>query len=212
MAVGRNRMPLFGPKSGRFYERFVAIGQIVDESSVLLVDALKQGLSERKETLKALQVLERAADSEVRELVTEAARSFVTPFDRDDMMWLARTLDEVVDQIEGSVDQMQLYGCELFPPDFTELGRILREAASNTAEALERLKQQKKLGAYLERVNQLERDGDYVYRRLQTLLFAGTYQPLDVMKFTNIADGIEEALDSLEDVIHLLEMILAESS
>lgn len=205
-------MPLFAPKSGRFYERFAAIGAIIDESAGLLVDALRQGLLERKETLKALQILERAADSEVRELVNEAAQSFVTPFDRDDMMWLARTLDEVVDQIEGSVDQMQLYGCEAFPPDFTELGRILREAASNTAEALERLKQQKKLGAYLERVNQLERDGDYVYRRLQTLLFAGTYQPLDVMKFTNIADGIEKALDSLEDVIHLLEMILAEGA
>lgn len=205
-------MPLFAPKSGRFYERFASIGHIVDESSQILVSAIAADLLERKEMLKALQKLERAADHEVRDLVTEAARSFVTPFDRDDMMWLARTLDEVVDQIEGSVDQMQLYGCDTLPPDITEMGRILKEAAHATAEALELLKKQKKLGAYIDRVNELERDGDYVYRRLQTLLFAGSYEPLDVMKYTNIADGIEKALDSLEDVIHLLEMIVSEGS
>ena len=205
-------MPLFAPKSGQFYERFSAIGQIVDESAQLLVNAIAADLLERKEVLKALQTLERTADHQVRELVTEAARSFVTPFDRNDMMWLARTLDEVVDQIEGSVDQMQLYGCDTLPPEITEMARILREAGRATAEALDLLKKQKKMGIYIDRVNELERDGDYVYRRLQTLLFSGAYEPLDVMKYNQIAYGIEKALDSLEDVIHLLEMIVSEGS
>ena len=68
------------------------------------------------------------------------------------------------------------------------------------------------MGIYIDRVNELERDGDYVYRRLQTLLFSGAYEPLDVMKYNQIAYGIEKALDSLEDVIHLLEMIVSEGS
>ncbi|HVV23703.1 MAG TPA: DUF47 family protein [Pseudonocardiaceae bacterium] len=193
------------PRDTRFYDLFTAAaGNIVTGVGLLrkLVDAPP---GEREPVAKAMRDAEHAGDDLTHDIMELLDRSFVTPFDREDIYRLAIRLDDVLDYMEAGVDLSVLYGVQDFPPEVAEQVRLLCAAAELTEQAMPRLRDLSGLGAYWERINEIEDDADRVYRRLLARLFSGEFDPLTVMKLKEIVDQLEAAADGFEhlaDVLH----------
>jgi predicted phosphate transport protein (TIGR00153 family) len=134
--------------------------------------------------------------------------TFVTPFDREDIHRLASSLDDVLDHVEAAAEYLQLHRIESPLPQMLALAEILQKAAAITATAMPSLRKMKDLDAYWVEINRLENDGDRAYRRTIAELFSGDYKAMDVLKFKDIIEEIEQAIDRLEDVANTIESIV----
>jgi len=132
---------------------------------------------------------------------------FVTPLDHDDIHRLASRLDDVVDHVEAAADLFVLHKIERPLPEMKAQAEVLVRTARVTREALSTLPKYKQLADYWVEVNRLENEGDRIYRRAIADLFGGDHKAMDVLKWKDIIDETEAAIDQLEDVANMLEAI-----
>jgi predicted phosphate transport protein (TIGR00153 family) len=154
-------------------------------------------------------------DDVTHEMLRKLNATFVTPFDREDIYRLGSTLDDVMDHMEAAANLIYLYGLSelpALPREMFELVTTISQCAEVTAEAMPRLKAQKKLEEYWIEVNRLENQGDKAYRMLLVRLFSGEYDALTVLKLKEVADELEAAVDAFEHVANTVETIAVKES
>ncbi len=156
--------------------------------------------------------IEHQGDELTHEIVRRLNTTFVTPFDREDIHHLASSLDDVLDHIEAVAENLRLHGIEKPLPQMVSLTRTLAEAAAKTAEAMPGIRKMKDLESYWIEINRLENEGDRAYRRTVAELFSGDYKAMDVLKYKEIIEEIEQAIDRLEDVANTVESIFLKQS
>ena len=132
---------------------------------------------------------------------------FVTPLDHEDIHRLASGLDDVLDHIEAAADLFVLHKIEQPLTEMKAQADILVQTCKVTREALETLPRFRELERYWVEVNRLENEGDRIYRRAIAGLFGGEYKAMDVLKWRDVIDEAEGAIDQLEDVSNMLEAI-----
>jgi predicted phosphate transport protein (TIGR00153 family) len=167
---------------------------------------------DRGDIARHMTELEHAGDSVTHRILRQLNTSFVTPFDREDIYRLAGALDDVVDAMEAAADFVLLTGIGKLPLLMEEQIGLLRRSATETADAMSRLKTLQDLEPYWIEVNRLENEADRVYRKLLSRLFSGDYDALEMVKLREIADLFEEAADNLEHVAHAVETIAVKES
>jgi uncharacterized protein Yka (UPF0111/DUF47 family) len=136
----------------------------------------------------------------------------VTPIDREDILELASALDDVVDLTEEVADYMGLYRIEAPMEQAQRLAHILVQATRQVAEALPRMRGFKDLAHYTVEINRLENDGDRVTREAMASLFEGGIDPMVVIRWKDIFERLEEAIDACEHVANVLESITIKNS
>lgn len=155
----------------------------------------------------AIKALEDQGDEITHEIIDRLNRTFVTPFDREDIYELARQLDNVVDWIEAASARMAVYRI----PRPTREGREMTHVIVNTAEAIVEavgsLQKLDKIAGPVREINRLENLADHMQRDAVAALFASTASAIDIMKWKEIYDTLEEATDQAEDVANILETI-----
>jgi uncharacterized protein Yka (UPF0111/DUF47 family) len=159
--------------------------------------------------------IEHANDDVTHEMLRKLNSTFVTPFDREDIYRLGSTLDDVMDHMEAAANLIYLYGLSELPSlprEMSELVTTIEACAEVTAQAMPRLKAQKKLEEYWIEVNRLENQGDRAYRMLLVRLFSGEYDALTVLKLKEVADELEAAVDAFEHVANTVETIAVKES
>jgi uncharacterized protein len=156
--------------------------------------------------------IEHEGDEITHEVIRRLATTFVTPFDREDIHLLASNLDDVLDNIEAAAEYLQLHKIERPLPQMVSLARTLASAAGHTYEAMPKLRKMRDLESYSVEINRLENEGDRSYRRTIAELFSGDYRAMDVLKFKEIIEQIEGAIDRLEDVANTVENITLKQS
>ena len=142
-------------------------------------------------------------------------RTFVTPFDREDIHALASELDDVVDLIQSIASRMKLYRVDHSTPDLTQLADILHHSAENVRKAITELKNPDKARRVLDHcieVNRLENAGDRALEVAISKLFQGKPDPLEVIKWKEIYEVVEAAIDKCEDVTNIIESILVKQA
>jgi hypothetical protein len=132
---------------------------------------------------------------------------FVTPMDHEDIHLLASTLDDVLDHLEAAADLFVLHKIEQPLPQMKAQADVLVRATQTIREALEKLPSYKELQPYWIEVDRLENEGDRLYRQAIADLFDGDHRALDVLKWRDIYDELEAAIDRTEDVSDALEGI-----
>jgi hypothetical protein len=132
---------------------------------------------------------------------------FVTPLDHEDIHELTSTLDDVLDHMEAAADLFVLHKIEEPLPQMKAQADVLVQATRTLREALEQLPKYKELPPYWIEVDRLENEGDRVYRQAVADLFEGSHRALDVLKWRDIIDELEAAIDRTEDVSDVLEGI-----
>lgn len=199
------------PRENAFYDLLSESGRNVaragDELARLLLP-----LADRPAIATAMRDIEHSGDTITHRILQQLNKSFVTPFDREDIYRLAGTLDDVVDAMEEATDFIVLAEVGPLPPLMVDQIRLVQRAAAETAEAMSRLRTLQDLEPYWIEVNRLENEADQVYRKLLTQMFSGEYDMMRMLKLREVADKLEQAADALEHVAHAVETIAVKES
>ena len=199
------------PRDSSFYPLFTASAQnLVTATEVL--DEFVHDHARRAELAVQLRDLEHIGDESTHAIFRALNRSFVTPFDREDIYKLASDLDDVMDFVEAAADLVILTGLGTLPAEMSQQVSLLQRCAETTAEAMPRLKTLRDLSDYWIEVNRLENEADKLYRRLLSRLYSGEYDALEVLKLKEVADQLEEAADAFEHVANVVETIAVKES
>ncbi len=195
------------PREESFFDLFEELASKVEQGAGELLDLLKNYTDLERKTARVLDI-EHEGDDLTHEVMRRLNTTFITPFDREDIHRLASGLDDVLDHIEAAAEYLQLHKIEEPLPQMISLAGTLADAAKKTAEAMPGLRKMKGLDQYWVEINRLENEGDRAYRRTIAELFSGDYKAMDVLKFKEIIEEIEQAIDRLEDVANAIEGIV----
>jgi uncharacterized protein len=199
------------PQDSAFYDMLTEAGRNVGAAADQLAELLDPN-ADRSAIAKAMRELEHAGDTITHNVYRQLNRSFVTPFDREDIYRLAASLDDVVDAMEEATDFLVVADVGPLPELMHEQIRLLQRASDETGNAMARLRTFRDLEQYWIEVNRLENEADQVYRKLLSLLFSGEYKPMLVLKLREVADLLEQAADALEHVANAVETIAVKES
>ena len=147
------------PRSNEFYPLFSKFGDHLIEGAQLLVKLMVASGDERAQIGARMREVEHAADETTHAIFQAANATFVTPFDREDIYRLASALDDVMDEMEESVDLVVLYDLQTFPPEFGDVVEVLH-GADLTSAAMGRLRTMADLSEYWIEINRLENMAD----------------------------------------------------
>ena len=195
------------PKDREFFNLFDEAGTNILHAAQLLDRLIKQwpdagGLG------REILICEQEGDRITHDIIHRLNSTSVTPIDREDIYSLASALDDVVDFTEEAADFMGLYNIEAPMEQAQQLTRVLEDSCRNIAEALKRLRGFQDLNHYLVEVNRLENEGDRITREALASLFKGGIDPMVVIKWKDIFDRLEHAIDATEQVANILEGIV----
>jgi len=154
--------------------------------------------------------LEHAGDTITHQIVAQLHRTFVTPFDREDIALLAHTMDDVTDFIHAAADAMLIYKIDQPSQRAKELANIIVEATEEIEKAVSGLRRHAELKQILEKcveINRLENMADRVFRAAMAELFDDAMDIAQVIKWREIYEHMESATDRCEDVANVLEGI-----
>ena len=199
------------PKDEGFFALFDSLASIMVRSAVVLDELFNE--PNRLQVFAAqIKALEHEADVITHEVMNRLDKSFVTPLDREDIHRLATRLDNVVDLIDGTARRAQMFHLTDRRPHAKELTQILVKATQSIAEAAQSLKDPHEVARIGREIKLLEEAGDAIYSRAVEALFAGTPNALDVIKWMELYDNIEDAIDECEDVLNVLESVSLKNS
>jgi uncharacterized protein len=198
------------PKTTEFYDLFTKAGENLLEIAHLAERRFNEfpQITVRQTDVKAL---EHRGDELTREIVELLNTQYITPFDREDIYELAKAIDDVVDYIENASDLLGLYKVESRLDASLEQCRVLVSAAEHLAKALAELKQLRRAEPELVEVKRLEDEGDRIVREAIASLFENTVDPLLVIRWKDILEALEDALDSCETAADLVGNIVVKN-
>jgi predicted phosphate transport protein (TIGR00153 family) len=161
--------------------------------------------------VRAIKESEHEGDRVTRELVDLLNRTFVTPFDRDDIYKLAGAIDDICDHVDEAAGNIVEFGVEEIRPSAREQGEVILRSAEKLNEAVSRLEGFKDSSRQLHDLRDLEDEGDRLNRDAIAELFATADDPLQVIRWKDIHEQLEEAVDACENAADVLEAILVKN-
>jgi predicted phosphate transport protein (TIGR00153 family) len=163
-----------------------------------------------EERIAEIQVLEKRGDQIDAEVAHRLEKSFITPFDREDIHALVVLLDDVVDGIQATAEIFVIYDIAKPDDDVKQLAGILSGQAVQLLEALTKLEHGKKkeMHPHLQIVHELEHKADALSRAAIGRLFRERRDPLEVIKLRDLYQSLEDSIDAAEDAAEVIERIL----
>jgi predicted phosphate transport protein (TIGR00153 family) len=196
------------------FPREVAFFTLFEKSAQTSVKVAKKlwemvhNWGEAEKCLEDITRLEHEGDAITHEIVAQMHRTLITPFDREDIALLAHSLDDVTDYIEASADAMLLYKVKQPTGRSIELAEVMVQITEEVEKAILDIRKTINLKKILERcieINRLENQADKVYRSGLAELFADEKDIAFVIKWREIYEYMESAIDSCEDIANVLE-------
>ncbi|SDX95812.1 hypothetical protein SAMN05421504_10439 [Amycolatopsis xylanica] len=200
------------PRNTKFFDMFTEASTNISACVGVLGEYVAAPPERHQELAQRMHDVEHDADQITHTIFEELNRSFITPFDREDIYRLAGRLDDVVDYIDAAVDLATLYQLGDLPEGVHAQVRLLAQCAELTVEAMPKLAKPGTLHDYWVQVNELENQADQVYRRLLSWLFSGELDTLTVLKLKEVVDQLESAADAFEHVADVIHTIAVKES
>jgi predicted phosphate transport protein (TIGR00153 family) len=202
---------VIAPKDRQFFDLFEEAGGNIVRAAGLLEEMLLE-YPERSDLAREILICEQDGDRITHDIIQRLNQTFVTPIDREDIHELSSALDDVVDYTEEVADYLGLYKIEAPMTQAQDLARVLHAAARQIAEAMPRLRGFKDISHYTVEINRLENDGDRITREAIASLFDNGIDPRVVIRWKDIFERLEDAIDSTEHVANILEGIVIKNS
>lgn len=197
------------PRKKDFYDFFCRAAENARVAAQSLV-RMANNLYDSEEIANEIRQLEHEGDTITHECIQTLNKASLTPIDRDDIYRLACALDDIIDYIEAVSERLWLYKLTGKNPSLIDLVTTLEETTNDVVEALYWLNDPRKkndISKTLEHIHTLENRGDEVLRRALATLFDGNPDPLQVIKWKEIYENAEIAIDKCETVATLIEGI-----
>ena len=197
------------PRNEQFFDLFDAAATNVLQGARYLHQMVEH-FERAEEMQKRIEETEHEGDITTHEIMERLNVTFVTPIDAEDIRQLASTLDDVLDYIEATADRMILYDVSKPSGEMADLVNILELAAAEVIKGvagLHDLKRPRRLLDHCIEINRLENDGDRVSRRALAELFR-TATPMEAIKWKEIYEHVEMAIDKCEDIANIIESVV----
>lgn len=197
------------PRDERFFELFTKLASTTVEAARRLIELFTEQGDARWAAVELIKVLEHEADETTHAIVTRLDRSFITPFDREDIHELASRLDDVIDRIDSVARRSRIFRIDEVPEGALLLSEVVHRAAVEVLRAVEALEKgpPSTVLAACRDIKRLEEEGDALYHEWLGRLFEPGADPLMVIKWKELYDTLEKTLDSAEDAANVLESV-----
>jgi len=199
------------PKDRQFFDLFEEAGKNILRASDLL-DQMLRDYPEKSGLARDILVCEQDGDRITHDIVRRLNHTFVTPIDREDIYALASALDDIVDYTEEVADYLGLYKIEAPMEQAQRLAHVLLQSSRQIAEAMPRLRGFKDISHYTVEINRLENEGDRITREAIASLFNGGIDPVVIIRWKDIFERLEAAVDATERVANIIEGIVIKNS
>ena len=199
------------PHKHEFFELYAGASANAVEIARLLVKLLERFPEDGRALVDQIKAREHEGDRLTHEVVDLLNRTFVTPFDRDDMYRLAGALDDICDHVDEAADNLGSWGVEQVPEKARAQAEVILRATTKLDEAINRLEGFRDSSAQLEELRRLEDEGDALVRDAVADLFASTDDVKAIIRWKDIHERLEEAVDALENAADVLEAILVKN-
>jgi hypothetical protein len=206
----------FMPKEERFHELLDKDTEnLLRAARVFAEVARTQSLEERRVKVVQLKALEHDGDQITRQIFEALNSTFITPLDREDIRSLASGLDDILDYMEGVGQSLILFKLADSPEglrQFTDILVAMVEEIEKVSRLVWDLTHEKSIHSSLVRISELENQGDRLYATVIADLFRDDRNPIEILKWKEVYDGLEEACDACKDYTHSLGNVVIKSA
>src|SRR5947209_10716322 len=194
-----------------FFDLFERAGENMVRSAQLLDEMLAE-YPERRGLAQDILACERDGDQITHEVIARLNQTFVTPIDREDILQLTSALDDIVDFTEEVADYLGLYRIEAPMEQAQTLAGVLRSATRQIAAAIPLVRGFKDISEHTVEVHRLENQADRIVREAIASLFVVGIDPMVVIRWKDIFERLENAIDSTERAAYILEGIVIKNA
>jgi predicted phosphate transport protein (TIGR00153 family) len=199
------------PQKREFFDLYNRAAANTVEISQRLIDLLNEFPEGADNRMRDIKELEHQGDRITHDLVDLINRTFVTPFDRDDMYRLSNVLDDICDHIDDTAEKIVGYGVREIREQARRQAQLIRRCATKLSEAVSRLEGFKDSRRQLTELRDLEDEGDRLAREAISDLFNDGADAIALIRWKDIHEQLEEAIDACENAADVLEAILVKN-
>jgi uncharacterized protein len=203
---------IFSPKDSRFYQLFEQDVENLLKIAELLCQLMNsRDASQWVPLIIQIKELERAGDDITNLIYDHLDKSFITPFDREDIQSLATSIDDVADNINRACSRIMLYKPKMFMEEFSQLADLILESSKlihNGMKEIKKMDSNSKLTEICIQISKTENMADEIYHKAISRLFEEETDPIELIKIKDILKSLERATDEAKSVSNVFKTII----
>jgi len=202
---------MFGSNEKEFFSTFSSLAEKIHSASGVLLEMMKK-YERPQESAHRIKDLEHECDQLVHDLVRKLNRTFITPFDREDIHDLATKMDDVMDFIDTTANRMISYNMTAAPPEMAALADVLHRQTGVLKAAVASMRKADHIIEKCVEIHSLENEGDRVFHEGIARMFSSPTSAIEVIKEKDVLETLETATDKCEDAANVLEGIMLKNA
>lgn len=200
------------PREEQYFTLFAQMTSYINDAARTLVEMMSHHDGDYQEYVQRIKSIEHACDDLTHNVSTRLNQSFITPFDREDIYMMSKALDDVVDLIDGAARAVVMYDIHEMTEPAKQLAGVIQRMALQLNEVVSILSKPKGVTERLVELHRLENEGDDIYHRAVAALFHERGDPLEVLKWKDVYEKLEETIDRCEQVANIIEGVIIKHS
>jgi len=196
------------PREDEYFTMFSEITGKVQDAAGILVQMVSEENADLAAYARQIKDVEHACDEITHRVTTKLNKSFITPFDREDIYTLAVALDDICDYVDAAAKAIRMYSITEFSKPAQQLARLIESLAKEINGAVNQLKKPVGMNAHIVEIHRLENEADEVYFTVIAQLFQDSQDPIKIIKYKELYEILEYATDRCESVANIIEAIV----
>ena len=202
------------PREQKFFDQFDEVTKLIVTAAQTFAD-LVDHFDHRERRMNEIRELEHQCDVAVGGILTSLGRTFITPFDREDIHTLATRLDDVLDNLEEAAFRLTAFGIDKPTPEAVTMALIIQQACNHVQKAVQMCRSQigtEEMARELMEISRLENAADEVFRNVEAALFANPPEFISFTRQREVYAWLENTVDACRDVAHVINEIAVKAS
>jgi predicted phosphate transport protein (TIGR00153 family) len=198
----------FLPREEQYFDLFLQMTVYISDAARELKEMLVDKNRDYAEYAKRIKGMEHACDELTHSISTRLNKSFITPFDREDIYLMSAALDDIVDLIDDAATAIIIFDVKEIKDYAVDLAHVIGGMAEQLREIVSTLQKPKNITQRLVEIHRLENQGDDIFHAAIKELFREENDPLTVLKWKEVYEKLEAAVDRCENVANIIESVI----
>jgi predicted phosphate transport protein (TIGR00153 family) len=198
----------FLPREDEYFLYFSQMTAKIEEAAKLLTEMVASDDTDTREYIKKIKAVEHSCDDLMHQITTKLNRSFITPFDREDIYTLSVALDDICDYIDAGARAIVMYDIRHLNEHIQKFAEIIHALSWQVHGAVSMLNKPNGINDHFVEIHRLENEADDVYFRAIGALFQNATDPIEVIKYKELYEILESATDLCESIANIIESIV----
>ena len=198
----------FLPREEQYFDLFLQMTVYISDAARELKEMLADKNHDYAEYAKRIKGMEHACDELTHSISTRLNKSFITPFDREDIYLMSAALDDIVDLIDDAATAIIIFDVKEIKDYAVDLANVIGGMAEQLREIVSTLQKPKNITQRLVEIHRLENQGDDIFHAAIKELFREENDPLTVLKWKEVYEKLEAAVDRCENVANIIESVI----